>query len=122
MMQIFWEITGYYERLAGDGRTVTKTSLANLLTDLRAISTDQKRYHLPAVHQSFGLNFLPINAVTHLIQQTSGRVPLLADQTLRPFIQNSSELTSQQFKYRFVTKISKLKPLITCVSSYKIIH
>lgn len=102
-MQIFWEITGYYERLAGDGRTVTKTSLANLLTDLRAISTDQKRYHLPAVHQSFGLNFLPINAVTHLIQQTSGRVPLLADQTLRPFIQNSSELTSQQFKYRFVS-------------------
>ena len=102
-MQIFWEVTGYYERLADDRQTVSKTSLANLLTDLRAIATDQKRYHLPAVHQSFGLNFLPVNAVTHLMQQTSGRSPLLADQTLRPFIQNPSELTSQQFQYRFVS-------------------
>jgi hypothetical protein len=102
-MQIIWEVAGYYERLADDGQTITKTSLANLLTDLRAIATDQKRYHLPAVHQSFGLNFLPVNAMTHLMQQTSGRSPLLAEQTLRPFIQNPSELTSQQFQYRFVS-------------------
>jgi hypothetical protein len=107
-MQIFWEVTGYYERLADDGRTITKTSLANLLTDLQAIATDQKRYHLPAVHQSFGLNFLPINAMTHLMQQTTGRSPLLADQTLRPFIQNPGDLKSQQFQYRFVsTQLSK---------------
>ena len=102
-MQIFWEVTGYYERLADDGQTIAKTSLANLLTDLRAIATDQKRYHLPSVHQSFGLNFLPVNAMTHLMQQTSGRSPLLADQTLRPFIQNPSDLKSQQFQYRFVS-------------------
>ena len=102
-MQIFWEVIGYYERLADDGRTITKTSLANLLTDLRAIATAQKRYHLPAVHQSFGLKFLPINAMTHLMQQTTGRSPLLADQTLRPLVQNSSDLTSQQFQYSFVS-------------------
>lgn len=107
-MQIFWEVTGDYERLAAEGTTVSKTSLANLFTDLRAIATDQKRYHLPAVHQSFGLDFLPVNAVTHLMQQTSGRSPLLADQTLRPFIQNSSELTSRQFRYRFVS--TQLEP------------
>lgn len=103
MMQIFWEITGYYERLADDGQAVAKTSLVNLFEDFRAIATDQKRYYLPAVHKSFGLDFLPVNAVTHLMQQTLGRSPLLADQTLRPFIKNSSELTSQQFKYRFVS-------------------
>jgi hypothetical protein len=102
-MQIFWEVTGYYERLTDGAKTVSKTSLANLFTDLRAIATEQKRYHLPAVHQSFGLNFLPVNAVTHLMQQTSGRSPLLADQTLRPFIQNPSDLKSQQFQYRFVS-------------------
>ena len=66
MMQIFWEVTGYYERLADDGRTVAQTSLANLLTDCRAIATDQKRYHLPAVHQSFGLNFLPERGTSEL--------------------------------------------------------
>lgn len=112
MMQIFWEVTGYYERLADDGRTVAQTSLANLLTDCRAIATDQKRYHLPAVHQSFGLNFLPINAVTHLMQQTSGRIPLLADQTLRPLLQNPNSLGSQQFLYRFVNTqlTSNLEP------------
>jgi hypothetical protein len=102
-MQIFWEITGYYERLADDGRTITKTSLANLLTDLRAIATDQKRHHLPAVHQSFGLNFLPVNAMTHLMQLTSGLSPLLSDQTLHPLVQNPSDLTSQQFRCRFVS-------------------
>ena len=102
-MQIFWEITGHYECLADNGKPAA-TSLANLLTDLRAISTDQRRYHLPAVHQSFGLNFLPVNAVTHLMQQTSGRSPLLANQTLRPFIQNRNDLASQQFQYRFVSK------------------
>jgi len=102
-MQIFWEVTGYYERLAAEGTTVSQTSLANLFTDLRAIATDQKCYHLPAVHQSFGLNFLPVNTVTHLMQQTLGRSPLLADQTLRPFLQNPNDLRSQQFKYRFVS-------------------
>jgi len=102
-MQIFWEVIGYYERLADDGQTITKTSLANLFTDFRAIATDQKRYHLPAVHQSFGLNFLPVNAVTHLMQQSLGRSPLLADQTLRPFLQNLNDLRSQQFQYRFVS-------------------
>jgi phosphatidylserine/phosphatidylglycerophosphate/cardiolipin synthase-like enzyme len=107
-MQIFWEVKGYYERLTDGEKTVSKTSLANLFTDLRAIATDQKRYHLPAVHQSFGLNFLPVNAVIHLMQKTSGRSPLLADQTLRPFIQNPSDLKSQQFQYRFVsTQLSK---------------
>ena len=102
-MQIFWEVTGYYERLSAEGTTVSKTSLANLFTDFRAIATDQKRYHLPAVHQSFGLNFLPVNTVTHLMQQTLGRSPLLADQTLRPFLQNPNDLRSQQFQYRFVS-------------------
>jgi phosphatidylserine/phosphatidylglycerophosphate/cardiolipin synthase-like enzyme len=102
-MQIFWEITGYYERLADDGRIITKTSLANLLTDLRAIATDQKRHHLPAVHQSFGLNFLPVNAITHLMQLTSGLSPLLSDQILHPLVQNPSDLTSQQFRCRFVS-------------------
>jgi len=102
-MQIIWEITGYYERLTNDRETVLPTSLENLFTDFRAIATHQKRHHLPAVHQSFGLDFLPVNSVTHLMQQTLGRSPLLADQTLRPFIQNPSNLTSQQFRYQFIT-------------------
>jgi hypothetical protein len=102
-MQIFWEVIGYYERLADDGNTFPRISLANLLTDIQAIATDQKRYHIPAVHKSFGLNFLPVNAVTHLMQQTAGRSPLLADHTLRPLVQNSSDLTSQQFQYSFVS-------------------
>lgn len=102
-MQIFWEVMGYYERFADDGKTVTKTSLTNLLNDFHAIATDQKSYHLPTVHQSFGLNFLPVNAITHLMQQTSGRSPLLADQTLRPLVQNPIDLKPQQFRYRFVS-------------------
>ena len=107
-MQIIWELTGYYERLTDDGKTLPQTSLTDLLTNFRAIATHQKRHHLPAVHQSFGLNFLPVNSVTHLMQQSSGRSALLADQTLRPFVQDINNLTSHQFCYRFVTtRLSK---------------
>lgn len=102
-MQIICELIGYYECLANDGKSAPQTSLINLLTDLHAIATHQHRHYLPAVHQSFGLNFLPINTLTHLMQQTSRRSPLIAEKTLRPLIQASSNLESHQFQFRFVS-------------------
>ena len=102
-MYIVWEVAGYYERFADEGEALSQTSLVSLFTDLRVIATQQKRHSLSTFHQSFGLNFLPVNTLTHLIHKTSRRSPLLAEQTLYPQIQNPESLLSQKLQCRFVT-------------------
>jgi len=102
-MKIIWEVEGRYERLNEGNQQTQKTSLTSFVNDFHAIATHQKHHYLPAVHQSFGLDFLPVNAVMHLMQQASGRSPLLTDQMLRPHLQSPDELALRNFRYRFVT-------------------
>lgn len=103
MVKIIWEVMGYYERVLEDSTAIAQTSVSDLLTDLRTIATYHKQHHLPQVHQSFGLGFLPINTIPDLIQQTSGCSPILTDQVLRPVVRDPNQLKPQRFRYQFVT-------------------
>jgi len=103
MVEIIWEVTGYYDRLADNGEVVAQTSLSNLVTNLRAIATYQKRHFLPTIHQSFGLSFLPDRSLAPLMRQVSGYSSLIANDILCPLVKNIENLRSQQFIYRFTT-------------------
>lgn len=104
MVKIILEVMGYYERFLEDGTEIPRTSLDSLIHDLRVISTHQKYYHIGTVQKLFGLDFLPIQAVTDLIQKASEQSPLLTDQMLRPLVKKSQNFNLNRFSYRFVTQ------------------
>ena len=113
-MKIIWKVTGYYEWIPQGGNSTStreKTNLADLLTDLQAIATQQKQYQIATIHQSFGLGFLPKHTLTHLLQynsvRSSLRSPLMNERTLCPLLQNpaDSDFASkvQRFSCQFTT-------------------
>ncbi|MBD2152461.1 hypothetical protein H6F44_20405 [Pseudanabaena sp. FACHB-1277] len=113
-MKIIWKVTGYYEWIPQDGNSnlaAQNSSLADLLTDLQAIATQQKQYQIATIHQSFGLSFLPKHTLTHLLQYNSARsplrLPLMNERTLCPLLQNptNSDFDSnvQRFSCQFTT-------------------
>ena len=109
-MKIIWKLTGYYEWITQDGNSnlaIQNSSLADLLTDLQAIATQQKQYQIATIHQSFGLGFLPKHTLTYLLQYNSARSPLMNERTLCPLLQNpkDSDLVSntKRFSCQFTT-------------------
>ncbi|MCM1982029.1 phospholipase D-like domain-containing protein [Lyngbya confervoides] len=101
-MKISLDITGYYERFTNSGDILQKTSLKSLLRDLHQIASDNRRYCLSSVHQSFGLNFLSMDSLTHLMRHYSDEALLMTDYLLRPLIKDSGGPVSRKFSYRFI--------------------
>ncbi len=113
-MKIIWKLTGFYEwipQCENSNFTKEQSNLADLLTDLQAIATQQKQYQIATIHQSFGLGFLPKHTLTHLLQYNSARSPLrsplMNERTLCPLLQNhvNSDLDSNtpRFSCQFTT-------------------
>jgi hypothetical protein len=105
-MKIIWALAGYYERITEAEHKPPNTLLKTLMGNVRAISTEQKCYHLGRVHQNFGMKFLPETTFIHLMHQALGHSPQLATNILAPSI-SSLEITPWDFtpvRYRFVTQ------------------
>ncbi len=110
-MKIIWKLTGYYEWIPQDGNSnlaKQQSNLADLLTDLQAIATQQKQYQISSVHRKFGLSFLPEHTVTHLFRYNSNQSgltsSLMNERTLYPLLQETVDLKPTKFSCQFATR------------------
>ena len=98
-MKITYEVHGIFERLSTHDQGVAQTSLTSLVKTIRVVATEQGRYHLSSVHQSFGLDFLPQLTFENLLEQEESSA-YVAPLILRP-VDETIDVISVEHKYSF---------------------
>ncbi|GAX44859.1 hypothetical protein NIES4075_58780 [Tolypothrix sp. NIES-4075] len=108
-MKVQCQLQGTFHRIQLSGTDSSAVSLVDLIRELQAVATQNRRRSPELLRQSFGLNFLPECVLINLLQQAQGvlreselyQVPSL--QLLHPVKSNFKAQVANTYRYQFAS-------------------
>lgn len=106
-MKVQFQLQGTFHRIQLSGTDSIPVSLVDLITEVQAVATKNRRRTPQLLRQSFGLDFLPEPVLINLLQQAQGvvreselyQVPFL--QLLHPVTSNFTSQVANTYRYQF---------------------
>jgi len=106
-MKVQYQLQGTFHRIQLSGTDSIPVSLVDLIREVQAVATENRRRSPQLLRQSFGLNFLPEQVLINLLQHTQGvvreselyQVPSL--QLLHPVAPNLTSQVANTYRYQF---------------------
>ncbi len=108
-MKVQRQLQGTFHRIQLSGTDSIAVSLVDLIREVQALATQNRRRSPELLRQSFGLNFLPEPVLINLLQQAQGvlreselyQVPSL--QLLHPVKSSFQAQVANTYRYQFVS-------------------
>lgn len=109
-MKLQFQLSGIFHRSLLTGTEITPISLGDLIQEIQAVATQNRRRTPQLLRQSFGLNFLPESVLINLCKQAQGvvreselyQVPGL--KLLHPIKSKLTNQVANSYAYKFTSQ------------------